>query len=194
MKHSLNTFDSVDSLFFELCAYSAFEKLTSHPNINKMKRRRKAPVDVERVSSSFKIMLFFFRAVDQVNQILKRSRSLHSCADHPKLNAYDAKLEPSVAERFVSKGLTSRAVSHIERVVQPQAVMATTRPYTQKPCLAVDIKVVEAAVWKRLEPNSRCRIYRSWCRSPRSRWRGKRRAARQMCRVGRRRQRKRCQC
>lgn len=71
--------------------------------------------------------------------------------------------------------------------------MPTTRPHAQEPCLAVDVKVIEAAVWKRLEANSRRRIYRPRCRSPRSRWRGKRRAARQMRRVGRRWQRKRCQ-
>src|SRR5262245_18977095 len=78
---------------------------------------------------------------------------ISSRANHPQFNANNAKLRSCVAQRLVTKRLAGRAVAHVERVVQPQAVVATARPHAQEARLAVNVEVVEAAVRERLEAN-----------------------------------------
>lgn len=91
---------------------------------------------------------------------------------------------PDVTQRFVAKGLAHGTVANVERVVQPEAVVAATRADAQITGLAVDIKVIQAAVRECLEAD---RLEGAGRRGTVAVRRRQRRAAGQVCGIGRRR-------
>lgn len=85
------------------------------------------------------------------------------------------------------------AVANVERVVQPQAVVAAAGPHAQEACLTVDVEVVKTTIGECLEAYRLEGARRRCAGAGHVVAGGQRRAARHVGRIGRRRRGKRRQ-